>query len=263
MIKFIKQGHGHTNKIFLQEEVGIIASIDKVTQSSGNPQILGRNGEKCLVGFLNKYLPNCFRAISGHFVTPSGVLSPEIDVMIIDARYPYLSQNEDGTIVAMLHSVIATIEVKLSVTKGEIKKIRKNSIITTKLTSEVFPSPVSMNSLVQYGFAYKTKLNLKTLAKHFFMNYKKLDPLIDLYVLRLKESDQTGDEGPLGASLWLETSRFPAISTSLAPLSDFYYSLLQNSYYTLDERNITFGDLGKHMSKYMSWGTFPCFNRDK
>ena len=126
MAEYRKQRHGHVNAILAQEERALIASLEKSEHSTTNSQILGRNGEIGIRDFLNRYLPICFRAVNGHFVTPSGQLSPEIDVIIMDARYPLLSQNEDGSVVAMLHSVIATIEVKLTLVKKEIAKIKKS-----------------------------------------------------------------------------------------------------------------------------------------
>ena len=80
-------------------------------------------------------------------------------------------------------------------------------------------------------------------------------------VLRIHDRDQTTDEGVLGAHLWLEAGELPSINTTLAPLSDLYYSLVQKGFYTLSERNFDFCDLGQHTGQYMNWGTFPCINR--
>jgi hypothetical protein len=42
---------------------------------------------------------------------------------------------------------------------------------------------------------------------------------------------------------------------SYTPLSDFYYELVQNSYYTLGQRDFSLIDLGEHLMDYMEWTT--------
>jgi uncharacterized protein DUF6602 len=54
--------------------------------SSPNSQTIGRNGELPFLHFLQRYLPATPRATSGHFVTPSGSISPQIDVIVADAK---------------------------------------------------------------------------------------------------------------------------------------------------------------------------------
>lgn len=260
MAKFTKQMHGHVNPIFRQEEISLIAALDKAQQSTTNSQILGRNGEKGIIDFLNRYLPNSFRTINGHFVTPSGALSPETDVMIVDSRYPLLSQNEDGSVIAMLHSVVATIEVKLSITKKEILKIRGNGIKITELNSEVFPRR-QWGRVNQWAFAYIARIKLATIAKHFFGGFSHGSPDTQLYLLRAHGSDQFGEDEPLGAFMWLEGGDLPAVHTTLAPLSDFYYMLTQDLYYTISNRNFDFHDIGMHMMDYMNYGICPSLNR--
>jgi hypothetical protein len=138
MAKYTKQEHGKVNPVLLQEEIALIADADKAQNSTTNSKILGENGEIGIKDFLNRYLPSCFRAVGGHFVTPEGELSPEIDVMLVDSRYPYLSQNENGSVVAMIHSVLSTIEVKLSLNSSEINKIRKASTLIERRSATRF-----------------------------------------------------------------------------------------------------------------------------
>lgn len=261
MAKFVKQRHGHPNPILKQEEISLLAALDRTQHSTSNSQILGRNGEKALIGFLNRHLPATFHTTTGHFVTPSGVLSPEIDVLVLDARYPFLAKNDDGSVVAMLHSVLAAIEVKLTLTKIEIGKIRKNSTRIEELSKEVFPDASTWESFFQTTFAYKTRLRLQTVANHFFENWSERGINTGIELLRIPETDHFDDEGPLGASIWLEGGEQPTVATTISPLSDLYYRLTQNSFYILSSRGYEFGDLGQHMMEYMNWGTYPCLNR--
>jgi len=194
-------------------------------------------------------------------VTPSGQLSPELDVILMDARYPLLSQNEDGSVVAMLHSVIATIEVKLALVKKEILKIRKSGKAVSDLQRETFPQVGTWGGVMQFAVAYRSGIMLATVEKHYFDGWSEDDPCGDINILRVHQRDQDGDEGPLGAHVWLEGGDLPSISTTLAPLSDFYYELVQGSFYTLAHRGFEFTHVGQHMMEYMAWGTFPCTNR--
>lgn len=261
MAKFKMQRHGHINPVINQEEIALIAAVDKSLSSTSNSQVLGRNGEKEIITFLTRYLPNCFRTVSGHFVTPSGKLSPQIDALIIDSRYPLLSENEDGSVVAMLHSVLAAVEIKLSIDKSETCKMRRNAKIIEELSFEVFDPADLDQAVVQPSLAYRAKSRLKTIAKHFFAGDQPHHPAAALTILRIQESDQIGNEGPLGVLIAREVDKTPFISTTLAPLSDFYYRLVQDMLYELSTRNFGFYDVGVHLNSYMRWGTYPCINR--
>lgn len=258
MAGFIKQKFGTENKIFAQEEAGFILVIKRAQNSTTNAQILGRNGEKVFHKFLNRYLPNCFRAVNGHFVTPEGVLSPEVDILLIDSRYPLISENEDGSGIVMLDSVLATIGVKLSLNKKEILTIRKHSKKISTLLSSV--SEEKSVFVPQYEFAYTSEIMLETVGQHFFLNWTEQDPASDLYIMRIHPSDLTENFGLIGAQVWLEPDEkesFPCISTSKAPLSDFYYRLVQMAFWTLEERSHSFIEIGNNLNKYMTWGTYP------
>ncbi len=261
MTGFQRQRHGHINPIFAHEETQMLAAVDKAHSSSSNSQILGRNGEAALCSLLNRYLPISFRAVTGHFVTPSGRLSPELDVVVMDARYPLLAENEDGSVLAMLHSVIATIEVKRTLVKKEVLKIRKNASLVADLQAEVFPGSGEWGGVIQLAFSYRSGITLNTVANHYFDAYSPNDPASFIHILRAHVGDQKTDEGLLGAHVWLEAGEHPAVSTTLAPLSDFYYQLIQDSFYTLAARDFDYGDLGEHAMAYMNWGTYPCINR--
>lgn len=258
MTGFRRQCHGHINPIFAHEEAKLFATVDKASSSSNNSQILGKNGEAALCSLLSRYLPIPFRAVAGHFVTPSGQLSPELDVMVMDARYPLLAENEDGSVLAMLHSVIATIEVKRTLVKKEILKIRKSASLVAELQAEVFPSYGGWGSVMQFAFAYRSRITLGTVANHYFDSFSARDPASSICILRVHDRDQATGDGPHGAHVWLESGEIPCTATTLAPLSDFYYELVQGGFYTLSARNFSCGDLGRHMMSYMNWGTLPC-----
>ena len=96
-MKSFKHVHGAKNGIIAQEEIALLSAVERALASSTNAQIIGRNGEIPFLQFLQAYLPNTLRATTGHFISPTGAVSPQLDVIVVDARYPLLSVNPDGS----------------------------------------------------------------------------------------------------------------------------------------------------------------------
>jgi len=268
VIKYIKHEHGTPNPILIREEDVMIAKVAKALASTSNSQIIGRNGEIPLITFLNRYLPPTLRAQTGHFVAPSGKLSPQLDVMILDSRYPLLSENDDGSVLAMLHSVISTIEVKTNITSADMTKMWYDSEIIMGLAAEIssYRSEEFMG-LITRGFAYKCANKLDTLEKKYIEAAQPKKASLDIYMLRLHSSDQTNEKN-IGAELHFEPidendehyddsfdGYVPTCRASFNPLSDLYYTIIQDSYYTLGDRNISYTDIGVHIMDYLSWST--------
>ena len=272
-----KHKHGTKNQVIEQEEKSILLAVDRALSSSPNAQTIGRNGELPLLEFFNRYLPSIFRAVSGHFITPDGNISPQIDIMILDSRYPLLSENLDGSVLAMLHSVVHTIEVKTNLTSNDVKKTSENISKIRKLMNEVdiFDFDNSYSSPITNALAYRIKNKLETIESHFQKNSNPSIFHFDLIILRLPKHDFNNKE--IGCQLHYEPISKDEIDSlenqneidecSLTngflfgtiaehtPLSDMYYSLVQNGYYILGDRNFTFQDIGIHMMSYMSWST--------
>ena len=269
MRSFRKQKHGESNPIFAEEELRILSTKEQAL-ACGNPQVIGRNGEAPLVEFLRRYLPSTYRVETGFFVTPAGHLSPQIDILILDSRYPLLSHNKDGSVIAMLHSVVHAIEVKTTATKREANAVLDAAQKIYDLSLEVFPGD-DFGALGLAAIAYATSVRLSTLERHFFDTSRNIRQC-DLTLLRVNPRELPSQPSGLGAEFhwepcsdesaadpsprkdidqWIETTRF-----THAPLSDLYYRLVQNGYYALDARNFSFGDIGAQMMDYMSWGTW-------
>lgn len=226
----------------------------------------GHHGELLLLNFLNKYLPASLKAVTGYFITPSENLSPQIDILIVDPRYPFLSFNLDGTILAPLHSVLQTIEVKTSLTGRSIQKLRELNEKVVILSLELFDA-YEWESVRPSGFGFRSNVRFPALHRHFFDAKPGVPLLSHLDVLRLHERDvETGCDF-LGAFLWHEGGwpesssdrkemRFKnATIKTKSPLSDFYFRLVQDSLYTLSRRNYSLNDIGRHMCEYMTYGT--------
>ena len=240
----------------------MLAKVDRALTSSGNSQTIGRNGELPLKTFLSRHLPNTLTARSGHFVSPSGQLSPQIDILITDSRYPLLAENEDGSVLAMLHSVLSCIEVKTNIRTTDLAKIRINSETILDIAENSFSQTDKFENISCVVFAYRSASRLDALADEFFDVFVDDTGHTDLYVLRVPKPDQVEGRDN-GVEFHLEppfpeqkTDEWnPTVCPMYTPLSDFYYRLIQDSYYWLNYRNLGFGDIGEQIMKYMSWST--------
>jgi hypothetical protein len=245
------------------EQEAMLVLLDKALASTSNSQTIGRNGEIPLLDFFIRYLPYPFRAVTGHFITPSGELSPQIDVMILDARYPLLAENADRSVLAMLHSLIWTIEVKTRITTQDIEKMWKDSITIMKLASEIeiYGEVGAWGSVATNGFAYRNRHSLDALERKYIQVGKPQNSSLDIYILQVSN---TGLPQEIGWNLHFEPpyeevendTFWPIVSPHHTILSDLYYSLIQNSYYTLATRNFNYGDIGRHIMQYMNWSTY-------
>lgn len=269
-MKSFKHEHGTCNPILAQEEQAILLDVDRALASSPNSQTIGRNGEIPFLRFLQRYLPSALRAVSGHFITPAGVISPQLDVMVVDARYPLLAENADGSVLVMLHSVLRTIEIKTNLKTKDIQKsllaAKRVEFLASEIhefgTSDSFAFPQSLL------LAYKCAHRLSSLEKAFFSDINSERVHMDAIFLRYHLEDQIEQEA-LGGELHLEPpfpndengkgplpgGYFPVSRPSHTPLSDLYYTLVQDSYYTLGDRNFSFHDIGAHFNEYMNWST--------
>ena len=240
--------------------------VDKALASTSNSQVVGRNGELPFIDFLNRYLPYTLRACSGHFIPPSGQLSPQLDVMILDARYPLLSQNLDGSVLAMLNSVIRIYEVKTRISSKDLKKMWLNSSGIMQLAKEV-PGYAGeqWGALSTFAFAYKSANRIDTLQNKYVENADPWNACLDIFLLRVPERDQSpGQKHGLCFHYEPELAEdenhsvidyYPTFRASYTPLSDLYYDLIQYAYYTLGSRGFSFDDIGRQVMDYMSWAT--------
>jgi hypothetical protein len=269
-MKSFKHEHGTRNPILAQEEHAILLTVEKALASSPNSQTIGRNGELPFLWFLQRYLPQTLKAVSGHFITPAGVVSPQLDVIVVDARYPLLAENADGSALVMLHSVIRTFEIKTNLKAKDIQKSLLAAKQVELLANEVpeFGSNDSFSYPQSLLLAYNCAHRLSSLEKAFFSDVDATRVHMDAIFLRYHKADQVSQRA-VGGELHLEPS-FPgeeggqgplaggyfAISRpSHTPLSDLYYSLVQDSYYTLGDRNFSFHEIGAHFNDYMNWST--------
>lgn len=269
-MKSFKHLHGTKNPIMAQEEAAILLCVERALASSPNAQTIGRNGEIPFLEFLQRYLPPTLRATSGHFITPSGSISPQLDVIVTDSRYPLLSQNVDGSSLVMLHSVVHVFEIKTNITSKDILKSLENNRKTTEITREVDGFARNTNSWTSFRawiLAYNCAQRLNSLQDAFFANINPEETYLDAIILRYHPKDRIATGGA-GGTLHLEPTfsgkdvaglpeigYLPCSIPSHTPLSDLYYSIVQDSYYILGDRNFSPTDIGNHFNEYMNWAT--------
>ncbi|MBQ0934466.1 DUF6602 domain-containing protein [Ideonella paludis] len=268
-MKTYKHYHGTPNQVMSQEEASILLCVERALASSSNSQTIGKNGEQPFIEFLQRYLPNTLRATSGHFVTPSGDISPQLDAIVFDSRYPLLSENIDGSALLMLNSVVHIYELKTNLTTKDIRKSVANSQKVAALTQQIkdFDTPDGWGAPRQTLLGYRTEQRLETLEAAFFNASTPEKAQMDCIILRCNPRDAEA-MGGVGGTLHLEPpfpeesgrgprldGYFPMFIPSHTPLSDLYYTLVQDAYYTLGERNYSFHDIGAHFNDYMSWAT--------
>ncbi|EMQ60202.1 hypothetical protein VCEM1676A_003163 [Vibrio cholerae O1 str. EM-1676A] len=272
-----KHVHGTKNPVIEQEEKAILLAVDRALASSSNSQTIGRNGELPLLEFFNRYLPPTFKAVSGHFITPNGNISPQIDIMILDTRFPLLAENLDGSVLAMLHAVVDTIEVKTNLTSSDLKKIGNDISKIRDLMNEVveFKDLDSWKAPITSVIAYRIKNKIDTIESAFVRICEPECYHFDLSVLRFSDKDMRSSD--VGCDLHFEPNSDSDVKSlkmeygipdsafkgnfmlttrpSYTPLSDIYYRLVQNGYYILGSRNFGFNDIGMLIMEYMSWST--------
>lgn len=96
--------------------------------------------------------------------------------MILDSRYPLLAQNDDGSVVSMLHSVVFCIEVKTNIRTSDIDRICDNSKTIIALANGVFRTQRAFGDIACKTFAYRSADTSQT----------------DLYLLRVPNADRSG-----------------------------------------------------------------------
>jgi hypothetical protein len=262
--KNIRHHFGTPNPILNAEEDGMLATVERAVASAPNAQIIGRNGELPLVQFFNRYLPFTFRAASGFFVTPSGKRSPQIDLLILDARYPLLAQNGDGSVLAMLHAVVWAVETKTNLRSSNLVGMWSNARTIMALADEVDKyglvyEPVSVRTS---AFAYGVAQGVEATTRAFIDAAQPDDASLHVSIMRLPRDREDRRRGvelqfesnwPRGSKKKMRWS--PVRRFTHTPLSDLYYDIVQWSYLIIEQRDWSGGDVGQQMSDYMTWAT--------
>jgi hypothetical protein len=244
---------GLANSKFAHEQSSMVARLAQ--SEGGNNSSIGQQGEVLVLAFLDKYLPPQFIARKGHYRKIDGSLSREIDVMILDSRFPVLNETEAGVVHGVQHALVAAIEVKRTLGQAELSSIRNDALA---LAADISQTPVLADKPVKWSkpaclaLAFRSSLRLDTLAVHYFTSPPTW---CDVYVLE-HGFDCRNVSPNVGAFLHTEGDGDGAFGTSARtenPLSDFYYMLLECCYTVVAERNILDASLRGIVASYYNW----------
>ena len=88
--------------------------------------ILGTVREAVVRDFLRPHLPRVFEITSGEVIDSRGSVSPQQDVIIADSSLPFIDVGAPGYARLLAESVVATVEVKSDLDKGELMRALRN-----------------------------------------------------------------------------------------------------------------------------------------
>lgn len=93
----------------------LIAQTDRARLGSRHTQIKGGSIEHVIRRTLQDYMPSNFKIGTGQIANNKNNISPQIDVLVYDARtFPRLAVNEDSSVIVCSESVFAAVECKSS-----------------------------------------------------------------------------------------------------------------------------------------------------
>lgn len=150
----------------------------------------GSQNEQLMIRLLRKFLPKRFSIGSGIVIDSDGTQSKQCDIIIYDNVYHPDIFGLRSSVIFPVETVYATIEVKTTLRRGDIKTAIENieSVKKLKYIEGVIPyiespgKPVAMNFKTQktsspWGivFGYKTDISQATTLKNNFLEF--LEPV--------------------------------------------------------------------------------------
>jgi hypothetical protein len=255
----VEMKHTTATSVMFLEEKAIVAHAAQAISGAANPKIFGATGEKGILILLRRYLPSCFRASSGHALDPTGQKSPEIDIMILDSRFAPLSVHQDGTTLEMKEAVLGVVSVKKRLDKASLSEQdryakRVHDFFSSQHKKDCLSRKKAFDSPVFYVLSYLSVITEATVFKHLRAAKGLSNPLCILFCMAMPLKGKSRNSN--GAIFRYDgtppdTKLFSVPST--AAVSDFYFMMLQDAYYSMDSRKLTFTDLGELTMRYYKW----------
>lgn len=161
---------------FKKEEAFLLEEAQRIRSDSAlNPADKGRTLEQLLSGFLRQYFPARLGVGRGYLVNVDGEISKETDVFIFDRNTAVFFRKDGDSKVIPVEAVLATIEIKSTLTKPLISSVAENisSITTLKKYAIIRKEDNIVVEIKKVGrrifhavFAFGSPMSLKTVAKH-------------------------------------------------------------------------------------------------
>jgi hypothetical protein len=118
-----------------------------------------------------------------------------------------------------------------------------------------------------YLFAYRTSSKKENIFECFL---ECSDPDLNIFDIIILRSQNNGDEGthicfqPLLEAKdeqlndlldWIKSDFVLLPFSEATPLSDFYFTLIQEAYYLIGNRKHDIGEIGEQFNYYINWST--------
>ena len=112
---------------FRQEETFLLKEAQKIRANSAlNPADKGKSLERLVSQFLRRYFPARLGVDRGYLVNVDGEISKETDVFIFDRSTAVFFQDSGDYKIVPVEAVLATIEIKSTLTKSRISSAAEN-----------------------------------------------------------------------------------------------------------------------------------------
>src|SRR5579872_3927683 len=159
--------------LFMQAARRLKKEFDYVRETNPHSATKGSEAEKVLRDFLNKHLPQRFRATTGILIDGSNALSKQTDVIIYDALSSPVYRFSEDAMILPIDTVASVIEVKSRLNSDELldayQKIASVKALKKKPSSdmdrEATGSRLKMASTFGVIFAFTSDLSIETIAE--------------------------------------------------------------------------------------------------
>lgn len=241
---------GEQNPSFFQKEEELIAKLRQISHSSESPQQIGKAVEDFIASFLKELLPVGFRVETRcRVIDKKGNYSREIDLAIVNGKFPKLFSTTDGSSLLMFESIELVFELKRSLDSNEISDIFAKAYDWKKFKTKATGGKPSSGAFM--ALCIESKIELETIRKKLLHESNKYNNALNtvyLFILRIKENERRQDpkKPPIGVFCWWEGLTDLSFNLTFSPLSDCIYDIYQY----ISEENIL-----KIIHKYFHWGT--------
>ena len=159
--------------LFMQAARRLKKEFDYVLETNPHSATKGSEAEKVLREFLNKHLPQRFRAATGILIDSNNALSKQTDVIIYDALSSPVFRFSEDAMILPVDTVASVIEVKSRLTSDELldayKKIASVKTLKKRPSSEMdrkaTGSELKMTSTLGVIFAFTSDIAIETVAQ--------------------------------------------------------------------------------------------------
>ncbi|HKV77604.1 MAG TPA: DUF6602 domain-containing protein [Candidatus Sulfotelmatobacter sp.] len=159
--------------LFMQAARRLKSDFDYVRGTNPHSATKGSEAEKVLREFLNKHLPQRFRAATGILIDINNALSKQTDIIIYDALSSPVYRFSEEAMILPVDTVASVIEVKSRLTSDELadayKKIASVKALKKRPSSEMdrgaTGSELKMSSTLGVIFAFTSDISLETVAE--------------------------------------------------------------------------------------------------